>query len=78
MKLGIIAGDLPAMMSVPIDLVRDTEAMAYASVWTAEAYGSDAVSLAAWKDAGRKRHVGSLLAGTGDIRALRILAEEIL
>ena len=28
--------------------------------------------------AGRKRHVGSLLAGTGDLRALRILAEEIL
>ena len=34
--------------------------------------------LAAWKDAGRKRHVGSLLAGTGDVRALRVLAEEIL
>jgi hypothetical protein len=34
--------------------------------------------LAAWKEAGRRRHVGSLLAGTGDVRALRILAEEIL
>jgi hypothetical protein len=34
--------------------------------------------LAAWKEAGRRRHVGSLLAGTGDVRALRILAEQIL
>jgi alkanesulfonate monooxygenase SsuD/methylene tetrahydromethanopterin reductase-like flavin-dependent oxidoreductase (luciferase family) len=34
--------------------------------------------LAAWKEAGRRRHVGSLLAGTGDVRALRILAEEVL
>ena len=48
MKLGIIAGYSPATMSVPIDLIREAEAMDYASVWTAEAYGSDAVSPAAW------------------------------
>ena len=48
MKLGIIAGYSPATMSVPIDLIREAEAMGYASVWTAEAYGSDAVSPAAW------------------------------
>jgi alkanesulfonate monooxygenase SsuD/methylene tetrahydromethanopterin reductase-like flavin-dependent oxidoreductase (luciferase family) len=34
--------------------------------------------LQAWKAAGAKRHVGSLLAGTGDINALRVLAEEVL
>ena len=34
--------------------------------------------LQAWKEAGAKRHVGSLLAGTGDVNALRVLAEEIL
>ncbi|MEZ4334673.1 MAG: LLM class F420-dependent oxidoreductase [Myxococcota bacterium] len=48
MKLGIIAGYSPATMSVPIDLIREAETMGYASVWTAEAYGSDAVSPAAW------------------------------
>ena len=34
--------------------------------------------LGAWKEAGAKNHVGSLLAGTGDINALRVLAEEVL
>ena len=34
--------------------------------------------LQAWKEAGKKKHVGSLLAGTGDIGALRVLAEEVL
>ena len=34
--------------------------------------------LQAWKEAGKKKHVGSLLAGTGDINALRVLAEEVL
>ena len=34
--------------------------------------------LAAWKQAGRKRQVGSLLAGTGQPEALRLLAEEVL
>jgi F420-dependent oxidoreductase-like protein len=48
MKLGIIAGYSPATMSVPIDLIREAETMGYSSVWTAEAYGSDAVSPAAW------------------------------
>ncbi len=48
MKLGIIAGYSPATMSVPIDLIREAESLGYASVWTAEAYGSDAVSPAAW------------------------------
>jgi F420-dependent oxidoreductase-like protein len=48
LKLGIIAGYSPASMSVPIDLIREAEALGYASVWTAEAYGSDAVSPAAW------------------------------
>jgi F420-dependent oxidoreductase-like protein len=48
MKLGIIAGYSPATMSVPIDLIREAESIGFASVWTAEAYGSDAVSPAAW------------------------------
>ena len=33
-----------AALAVPIDLVRQAEALGYHSVWTAEAYGSDALS----------------------------------
>ncbi|MEM9174385.1 MAG: LLM class F420-dependent oxidoreductase [Myxococcota bacterium] len=48
MKLGIIAGYSPAQMSVPMDMIKEAENLGYSSVWTAEAYGSDAVSPAAW------------------------------
>ena len=48
MKLGIIAGYSPASMSVPIDLIKEAESLGYDSVWTAEAWGSDAVSPVAW------------------------------
>jgi len=48
MKLGVVAGYSPATMSVPIDLIKEAESLGYDSVWTAEAYGSDAVSPAAW------------------------------
>jgi hypothetical protein len=34
--------------------------------------------LQAWKEAGRKRHVGSLLMAGGQPKALQLLAEEIL
>ena len=33
-----------ARLSVPIDMIRRAEALGYHSVWTAEAYGSDALS----------------------------------
>ena len=48
MKLGIVAGYSPAQMSVPMDLILEAERLGYDSVWTAEAYGSDADSPAAW------------------------------
>ncbi len=48
MKLGIIAGYSPAQMSVPMDRILEAENLGYDSVWTAEAWGSDAVSPAAW------------------------------
>lgn len=44
MKLGINIGYSGAEMSVPMDLIRSVEAMGYDSVWTAEAYGSDAIT----------------------------------
>ncbi|HJO23688.1 MAG: LLM class F420-dependent oxidoreductase [Myxococcota bacterium] len=48
MKLGLLVGYSPATMSVPMDLIKRVESMGFDSVWTAEAWGSDAVSPAAW------------------------------
>ncbi|MFP6607745.1 MAG: LLM class flavin-dependent oxidoreductase, partial [Myxococcota bacterium] len=48
MKLGILAGYSPAKMNVPIDFIKEAESLGYDSVWTAEAWGSDAVSPVAW------------------------------
>ncbi|MEP7217164.1 MAG: LLM class F420-dependent oxidoreductase, partial [Anaerolineaceae bacterium] len=44
MKLAINIGYSGAQMRLPLDLVLDVERMGYDSVWTAEAYGSDAVT----------------------------------
>jgi len=48
MKLGLLAGYSPAEMKVPMDKVLEAENLGFESVWTAEAYGSDAVTPAAW------------------------------
>ena len=48
MKLGLISGYSGRKMSIPIDAIKAAEAMGYESIWTAEAYGSDAVTPAAW------------------------------
>lgn len=44
MKLAINIGYSGAQMSLPLDLVLEVERLGYDSVWTAEAYGSDAVT----------------------------------
>ncbi len=48
MRLGIISGYSGRKMSIPIEAVKAAESMGYESIWTAEAYGSDAVTPAAW------------------------------
>ena len=48
MKLGLISGYSGSKMSIPIEAIKQAEALGYESVWTAEAYGSDAVTPAAW------------------------------
>ncbi|MAV27400.1 MAG: LLM class F420-dependent oxidoreductase [Gammaproteobacteria bacterium] len=48
MKLGIVGGYSGRRVSIDIDRIRAAESMGYESIWTAEAYGSDAVSPAAW------------------------------
>lgn len=47
MKLGMVLGYSGAA-SINMDLVREAERLGYESVWTSEAWGSDAVSPAAW------------------------------
>ena len=42
MKLGLISGYSGARMSIPIDAIKHAESLGYESIWTAEAYGSDA------------------------------------
>ena len=48
MKLGLLNGIGGKVLSIDIDRIRAAESMGYDSVWTAEAYGADAVTPAAW------------------------------
>lgn len=44
MKLGLAIGYSGAEMRLPVELVQHAESLGFDSVWTAEAYGSDATS----------------------------------
>ena len=44
MKLALSIGYSGAHMTLPVERVKRAEALGYHSVWTAEAYGSDALS----------------------------------
>jgi F420-dependent oxidoreductase-like protein len=48
MRLGLNAGYSGGQMSLNLDLVLEAERLGFDSVWTAEAYGSDAISPLAW------------------------------
>ena len=48
MKLGMTLGYSGGTFDNQVDLVRQAESLGFDSVWTAEAWGSDAVSPAAW------------------------------
>ena len=43
MRLGIIAGQFGPKMQVPFDIIEEADRLGYHSVWTAEAYGNDAI-----------------------------------
>jgi F420-dependent oxidoreductase-like protein len=55
MKLGLSIGYSGAHLNVPVALVQRAEELGYDSVWTAEAYGSDAVTPLAYLAAVTKR-----------------------
>ena len=55
MKLGLNLGFLTSKNENPVSLALEAEALGYDSVWAAEAWGSDAVSLIAWVGARTER-----------------------
>ena len=48
LQLGLVLGYSGRDFAIDIDLVREAESLGYQSIWTSEAYGSDAVTPAAW------------------------------
>ena len=48
MKLGLLLGYSGKTLAPPMDLILQAEAMGVDSVWIAEAYGSDAVTVSSW------------------------------
>ncbi len=48
MKVGLLLGYSGKKLAPPMDMILQAEKMGFDSVWTAEAYGSDAVTVAAW------------------------------
>ncbi|MGE4079605.1 MAG: LLM class F420-dependent oxidoreductase [Reyranella sp.] len=61
MKLGLAIGYSRANLDIPVKLVQRAEELGYDSVWTAEAYGSDAVTPLAFLAA----HTSRIKLGTG-------------
>src|SRR6202521_223408 len=55
MKLGLNIGYSGAALNIPVALIQRAEALGYDSVWTAEAYGSDAVTPLAYLAAKTER-----------------------
>lgn len=62
MRLGLMLGYSGAQLHLPLDVVKLAEALGYYAVWTAEAYGSDAVTPLAWIGAQTSRiHLGTAI-----------------
>ncbi|MCA9903764.1 MAG: LLM class F420-dependent oxidoreductase [Anaerolineae bacterium] len=55
MRLGLMLGYSGSKLELPMPLILEAERLGYHSVWTAEAYGSDAVSPLAWIGARTER-----------------------
>ena len=66
MRLALGQGYSGAMLSPDVDRVLEAERLGYDSVWTAESYGSDAVTTIAWIAARTTRiHVGTAIMQIG-------------
>ncbi len=60
MRLGLNVGYSGATIDLPMEMIRSADRLGYYAVWTAEAYGSDAVAPLAWIGAQTQRvHLGT-------------------
>ena len=48
MKLGMMLGYSGSAMTLPIEMIQEADRLGVHSIWTAEAYGSDAISPLVW------------------------------
>jgi F420-dependent oxidoreductase-like protein len=55
MRLGLMLGYAAGKLELPLDLVREADRLGVHAVWTAEAYGSDAITPLAWLGAQTER-----------------------
>lgn len=55
MRLGLMLGYAAGRMDLPLELVQEADRLGVYAVWTAEAYGSDAISPLAWIGARTER-----------------------
>ena len=55
MRLGLIVGYSGRGMGLPLELIQEAERLGFDSVWTSEAYGSDAITPLAWIGASTTR-----------------------
>ena len=55
MRLGLSVGYSGATIHLPLEMVQEAERLGFYAVWTAEAYGSDAISPLAWLGVQTKR-----------------------
>ncbi|HHJ06340.1 MAG TPA: LLM class F420-dependent oxidoreductase [Anaerolineae bacterium] len=62
MRLGLMAGYSGATINLPLEMIQEADKLGYYAVWTAEAYGSDAVSPLAWIGAQTQNiHLGTAI-----------------
>ncbi len=62
MRLGLYIGYSGAQMALPMEMIQQADRLGYHSVWTAEAYGSDAVTPLTWIGAQTQRiHLGTAI-----------------
>lgn len=62
MRLGLMAGYSGAQINLPIDMILEADKLGYYAFWTAEAYGSDAITPLAWIGALTKNiHLGTAI-----------------
>src|SRR5262249_52641928 len=62
MRLGLMTGYPGAKIELPMGIIREADKLGVYAVWTAEAYGSDAVTPLAWMGAQTERiHLGTAI-----------------